>query len=111
MSSVPAFESTSPPHDAAEKGAAEVLVVPANVTALDEKRVDSSVVLATVTEVVQVPPNKKSVDKPPAKEVSKWILWALWFNTYRFVFFVSIMSIGPNSNSYSLVSYLPSFSP
>lgn len=54
-----------------------------NSTTLDEKRVDSSVVASGV-----IPPNKGAhkgaVAKPPAK-VSKWILFSLWFNTYRFV--------------------------
>lgn len=45
----------------------------------DEKKVDVAVV------------EKKDVRpaKPPAKpkkKVSKWILWQLWFNTYRSVF-------------------------
>ena len=92
MSSAPASESTSPPYDAAEKGALEVHAGLANATALGEKRVDSSV--AVTTEVA--PPSREAAVTPPAKKkVSKWNLCKLWFNTYRFV---SIMLIGSNSN-------------
>lgn len=30
----------------------------------------------------ETPPKPKAAPKPP-KKVSKWILWRLWFNTYR----------------------------
>jgi len=30
------------------------------------------------------PPKPVSVPKPEKKKVSKWILWGLWFNTYRY---------------------------
>jgi hypothetical protein len=96
MSSAPASESTSPPYDAAEKGALEVHAGLANATALGEKRADSSV--AVTTEVA--PPSREAAVTPPAKKkVSKWILSKLWFNTYRFV---SIISIGSDSNSASV---------
>ena len=98
MSSISASESTSPSYDAAEKATLEVYAGPADVTTLDEKRVDSSVVVTSEA----VPPSREAAIKPPPakkKKVSKWILWNLWFNTYRFV---SIISIGSGSNSASI---------
>ncbi|KAH9977208.1 hypothetical protein BGW80DRAFT_1456530 [Lactifluus volemus] len=75
-------------YDVAEKGNAEAHVEQINSTTLDEKRVDSAVVVSGV-----IPPNKEAVAQPPAKvpakvsvKVSKWILFSLWFNTYRKLF-------------------------
>jgi hypothetical protein len=98
MSSVPS-ESISPPYDAAEKGTAEIdVVLPAAVTAVDEKKGDSSAIAVT-TEVV--PPNSADTAtatatanaKPPKREVPMWIRWTLWFNTYRFVSITSRRSV------------------
>jgi hypothetical protein len=105
MSSLPS-ENTSAPYDDAEKGTAEIDVVTAPATAMDEKKGNSSTIAVT-TEVVSPPnttptatantaPTTLPAAKPPKKKVSKWILWTLWFNTYRFV---SIMTISHNSNS------------
>ncbi|KAF5344054.1 hypothetical protein D9756_011520 [Leucocoprinus leucothites] len=63
----------------------------------------SSSVCPTVVEVHEVKPESESPQKPkpvskppPKKKVSKWILWRLWFNTYRkfFVFTFSFNMIG-----------------
>ena len=37
----------------------------------------------------------KPANKPKKKKASKWILWQLWFNTYRYVLgdFVRIISL------------------
>ena len=87
MSSVPASESTSPPYDAAEKGTLGIHARLARATAPNEKKIDGFVVVTTEV----VPPSREAAIKPPPTKVSKWILWKLWFNTYRFV---SIISIG-----------------
>jgi hypothetical protein len=85
-------------YDDAEKGTLDVHSGPFTVAALglgdekfDEKAKPPGIISAEVV------PTTASSTKPPAKKkkVSKWILWQLWFNTYRCV---SIMSAGLISN-------------
>jgi hypothetical protein len=85
MSSVPLSEGAAPAYDEAEKGTLElhsgpIAIVPSGV--VNEK-----------------PKPSAEATKPPAKKkVSRWILWTLWFNTYRSV---SIMSTSHISNPVS----------
>jgi hypothetical protein len=95
MSSVPASERAFPPYDAAEKGTLKIHAGLAGTTALNEKKIDASVIVT----IEVVPPSREAAIKPPPTKVSKWILWKLWFNMYRFV---SIISIGSDSNSASV---------
>jgi len=93
--------STPPPKDApnaydeAERGTTQdnhsgptTVSTPGSI---DEKVVDGLKVKSPViisSEVVPV--TNATPSKPPAKkEVSKWILWTLWLNTYRSVSIVS----------------------
>ena len=88
MLPVSAPESAAPAYDAAEKGTLEDHSKPPSVTTLalsDQTRVDTPPDASK--EVIPIP--KPITTKPSTKKVSKWILWQLWFNTYRYV---SIMS-------------------
>ncbi len=81
-----ASERAAPAYDAAEKGTLENHSGPSSVATLalidEKKKVD--IPLALSKEVPPIP--KLPTTKPPAKKkVSKWILWQLWFNTYRYV--------------------------
>jgi hypothetical protein len=89
MTSAPLPDGVLSVHDEAEKGS---LSGPVTVTDLglvtekiDEKAKPPGIISA---EVVPAP---ASPIKPPAKKkkVSKWILWQLWFNTYRYVSIIS----------------------
>ena len=54
----------------------------------DEKKEDVAVNTVAVPEMKKDSPAAVNRPKPaakPKKKVSKWILWQLWFNTYRFV--------------------------
>jgi hypothetical protein len=86
MSSIPLSDSALPAYDDAEKGTLELHSGPITNMSSDEKpKLPTSDASARAT-------------KPPAKakkEVSRWILWTLWFNTYRSV---SIMSTSCISN-------------
>jgi len=90
MTSVPPPKDVPNAYDEAERGTQDVHSGPTTVSApesIDEKVVDEGKVKPPVvisSEVVPV--NNTTPSKPPArKEVSKWILWTLWFNTYRSV--------------------------
>jgi hypothetical protein len=94
MASVPPPKDAPNAYDEAERGTQDVHPGPTIVSApglIDEKVVDGGKVKPPVvisSEVVPV--SNPTPSKPPAKKkVSKWILWTLWFNTYRSV---SIMS-------------------
>ena len=85
-------------YDDAEKGTLDVHSGSFTVAALglgDEKFDEKAKPPGIIT--AEVVPATASPTKPPAKKkkVSKWILWQLWFNTYRCV---SIMSAGLISN-------------
>ncbi|KAI9457759.1 hypothetical protein BJY52DRAFT_1374377 [Lactarius psammicola] len=93
------FHGAAPAYDAAEKGTLENHSGPSSVATLalidEKKKVDTPLVASK--EVIPIP--KPPATKPPAKKkVSKWILWQLWFNTYRklftFVFSLNMIGIG-----------------
>ncbi|KAI0262918.1 hypothetical protein BC834DRAFT_971733 [Gloeopeniophorella convolvens] len=98
MSSVPAPDGAAPAYDDAEKGTLEVhsrQIAPAPPTEYKDEKKDNSMLVSTK----EVVPATKAAAKPAAKKkkVSKWILWKLWFNTYRklftFVFTFNIVGI------------------
>ena len=92
MLPVSAPECAVPADDAAERGTVEVHAGLSSVATLvfnDERKVDTTLIVSK--EAIPVP--NHPTNKPPAKKkVSKWILWQLWFNTYRYV---SITSARP----------------
>lgn len=97
MASVPPPKVALNVYDDAERGTQDAHSSSTTVSApesIDEKVVDEGKVKPPVvisSEVVPV--SKATPSKPPAKKVSKWILWTLWFNTYRLVSIVG-MSAG-----------------
>ncbi|KAI0003273.1 hypothetical protein BJV74DRAFT_764575 [Russula compacta] len=95
MTSLLPREGAPTTYDEAEKGTLEVHSGPVIIAApgiVDEKKVEPSAVASVV------PVNNPTTTKPPTKKVSKWILWQLWFNTYRklftFVFTLNMVGIG-----------------
>ena len=76
-----------PSPDDAEKGVASAYPGEIAITFTNEKGD------LTTAEIVPVPPQEKGknppskptqpASKPVKRQVSKWILWQLWFNTYR----------------------------
>jgi hypothetical protein len=93
MASIPPPTDATRAYDEAEQGTQDFHSRPTTSSAesaptlIDEKVVDGGEAKPPVvipSELVPVTPSK-----PPSKKVSKWILWTLWFNTYRWV---SIMS-------------------
>ena len=93
MASVPPPEGAPNAYDEAERGVQDVhsgSTTDSASTSINEKEVDEGKVKpAVVISSEVVPVSKTTPSKPPAKKVSKWILWTLWFNTYRSV---SVMS-------------------
>ena len=96
MASVPPLEGAPNAYDEAEQGTLEAHSGPTTVSApesinektVDGKEVDPSQAVIFPSEIIPV--NNATTSEPPVKrKVSKWILWSLWFNTYRYV---SIMS-------------------
>lgn len=97
MSSEANPRGAAPAYDEAEKGTQEIIIPTKTVFPIDEKKDpfvnDEKKALAVST--LALPPSKEvvpPVPKPapkPKKKVSKWILWQLWFNTYRSVFLLS----------------------
>ncbi|KAH9171512.1 hypothetical protein EDB89DRAFT_1852291 [Lactarius sanguifluus] len=77
-------------YDAAEGGTLEVHSGPSSIStlALKGKKVGTFV----------VPEEAIPIPLPPKKKVSRWVLWQLWFNTYRklftFVFTLNMVGIG-----------------
>jgi hypothetical protein len=69
-----------------EKGGLEVtheFVLPpakVNETAISEGKTDG-----VATKEVASPPPRPAPSTKPKRKVSRWILWQLWFNTYRWV--------------------------
>ncbi|KAH9057127.1 hypothetical protein EDB83DRAFT_2506802 [Lactarius deliciosus] len=98
MSAAP--DCAAPAYDAAEKGTLENHTGPSSVATLalidEKKKVDTP--LVDSKEVVPIPKPPTTKTKPPPKKVSRWILWQLWFNTYRklftFVFTLNMVGIG-----------------
>ena len=94
MTSVPLPEGAVTVYDEAEKGTLEVPSGPVTVTAFG--LVDGKVEEIKPSAVMSSgAPISSEATKPPAKKkkVSKWILWTLWFNTYRCVSIVSTSRI------------------
>lgn len=93
MSSEIPPKDAAPAYSEAEKGALDVQIRPVEVAFNDEKKD------LTVTQVIPVPsapPKKespaapaKTAGKPAKRKVPKWILWQLWYNTYRKLFTIT----------------------
>ena len=87
-------------YDEAEKGTLElpsarstVATFGVNNEKVDEIQSQASTVISSDV------PVRSEVAKPPAKgKVSKWILWTLWFNTYRWVSIVSTSRISDSAS-------------
>ena len=94
-------ESAAPAYDAAEKGTLDDHSRPSSVTTLalsDQMKLDTP--LDAPKEVITIP--KPLATKPSTKEkISRWILWQLWFNTYRHVSITSTHLCLFISNIYS----------
>jgi hypothetical protein len=114
MTSIPLPEGASAVtvYDEAEKGTLELpsaRITVATFGVVNEKvdEIQPSTVISSGV------PVRSEVAKPPAKEkVSRWILWTLWFNTYRWVWIVSTSRISDfASGLYSIGNYLHSWSP
>lgn len=83
MSSTPLSGSITPMTVDPEKG----LLDRSPDLAVVSFEVSKSEKLNTTTDVVVVDPPKSAPSKPspkPKRKVSNWILWQLWFNTYRY---------------------------
>lgn len=79
-------ETAAPAYDDAEKGTHETPHQQMSVVTYDypkDEKKDPALMSATVIPAPSTP--KPPVPKPASKKkkVSKWILWQLWFNTYR----------------------------
>jgi hypothetical protein len=84
MSTASSPECASPGYDAAEKGTLDGRSGPPSVATLalsDQTKVDTP--LDVSKEVIPIADILTT--KPSTKKVSRWILWQLWFNTYRHV--------------------------
>jgi len=83
MTPVP-LEGTPTPYDEAERGTlvgSWGTTSPVSLNSVDEKKVEHPAGVPTGVVL-----GKGTATKPPArKKVSKWVLWNLWFNTYRCV--------------------------
>lgn len=75
-------ESAAPAYDAAEKGTLEPAMPPQALilSSKDEKMLMQEKEALPSLEKAAAP---KPPVKKPKKKVSKWILWQLWYNTYR----------------------------
>lgn len=92
--------SPVPAYDAAERGTLEVIPVPAKATTVHLDASEEKKMLKEKESVAIAELPYKAAAKPapkPKKKVSKWILWQLWFNTYRSVasFQTRRINIGP----------------
>jgi hypothetical protein len=95
MSTASSPECASPGYDAAEKGTLDGRSGPPSVATLalsDQTKVDTP--LDVSKEVIPIADILTT--KPSTKKVSRWILWQLWFNTYRklFTFVIILNTIG-----------------
>ena len=77
-------EGAAPAYDAAEKGTLEPALPPQALilNPKDEKKALQAQEKGAL-DVKEKPVAPKPAPKPK-KKVSKWILWQLWFNTYRY---------------------------
>jgi hypothetical protein len=96
MTSAPPLEGASNAYDEAEQGTLEAHSGPHTVSApesINEKTVDGKEVnpsQAVIFPSEIIPVNNATTSSPPVKrKVSRWILWSLWFNTYRYVLIMS----------------------
>jgi len=60
----------------------------------DSEKKDATVTTTTKEVVVAAKPKR-----PVKRKVSKWVLWRLWFNTYRYISFSSLSPSSPNTLS------------
>ena len=58
----------------------------------DEKKADVALNNVTVNEAKKDSRPAKPPPRPK-KKVSKWILWQLWFNTYRYCCLISVRDV------------------
>jgi len=106
MASLPPPKDAPNAYDEAEWGTQDVHsgsttvstleLVEEKVVILDEKQVNPPVVISS--EIVPVPVSNATPSKPPPKKVSKWILWTLWFNTYRSVSIISARRVSDSAS-------------
>ncbi|KAF8520833.1 hypothetical protein JB92DRAFT_2893781 [Gautieria morchelliformis] len=84
--------SALPRHDDAEKGTLDLVLQPAVAPQSEKKGLESPPPLAALPVILP----KSDKPKPAKKKVSRWILWQLWFNTYRkfFTFVVTLNVTG-----------------
>lgn len=85
MASAPLPDGSVTVYDDAEKGTLEVPSGTTSVATFVDGKVEELKPSAVTPSIVPV--GAIEATKPPAKKkkVSKWILWTLWFNTYRCV--------------------------
>jgi hypothetical protein len=92
MTSEAFVSPASPAYSDAEKGLLDSL--PVQLSYLPTDRKDARA-LTTKTKKAPAPAVKT---KKPKKRVSNWILWKIWFNTYRWVvFFIVVDNAQPSS--------------
>lgn len=90
MSSAPPTPgSITPPNEDPEKGMLDISMNQLTVVSFDieKNKTDSTNVHTDIKSVDLPSAPKPPTAKPPTKpkkKVSKWILWQLWFNTYRY---------------------------
>jgi len=82
------LEPAAPAYDAAEKGTLEPAMPPQALilSSKDEKMLMQEKEALPSLEKAAAP---KPPVKKPKKKVSKWILWQLWYNTYRKLFTIT----------------------
>lgn len=101
MSSKTLMEGSAPAYSDAEKGLIDIheqrpgAVVPAFTPQAPSYPVDEKKALSTTVRVFPAPKEKKEPAPAPTpapprpaakkKKVSKWILFKIWFNTYRYI--------------------------
>jgi len=93
MPSVHLPEAAVTVYDDAEKGTLEVPSGPLTVATfgLLNEKVDEIKPSTTISS--GVPVSSEATKPPVKKKVSRWLLWTLWFNTYRCVSIVSTSRI------------------
>lgn len=119
MTSAPPLEGASNAYDEAEQGTLEAHSGPHTVSApesINEKTVDGKEVnpsQAVIFPSEIIPVNNATTSSPPVKrKVSRWILWSLWFNTYRYVLIMSASRVSDfaSGHTHSLENSLRSWS-
>lgn len=82
------FKGDASRYGDAEKGTLDTLPYPGSPPVLSKESTAVSIVVSPSKslDLKQGLPSKEGVKRPagkPKKKVSKWVLWTLWFNTYR----------------------------